>query len=269
MMIFKRLALFFLKDLRIFLSYKGSILNQLFVLLFAIYIIFSFTQIPEIKNLKLFEDMGIDLFSFLFIGLIFTDTAIRVLVSLPSMIRSYQTIGILEELFHISDNKEIEMIFLNNVYTLTLCFFRAGILYLLFFYLDGFPTVNQVFMSLIIFSLHIIAMYGIGLLCASYSLLFRQNNVLQSFFILGITFFSNAFIPNEAFSSIIQNLSVIFPSTHSIEAVRHLFSDGDLVENFYLIQTLFFESIIYVIMGITALKASIHISKKYGSINFF
>ena len=107
MMIFKRLALFFLKDLRIFLSYKGSILNQLFVLLFAIYIIFSFTQIPEIKNLKLFEDMGIDLFSFLFIGLIFTDTAIRVLVSLPSMIRSYQTIGILEELFHISDTKKL------------------------------------------------------------------------------------------------------------------------------------------------------------------
>ena len=69
MMIVKRLKLFFLKDLRIFLSYKGSILNQLFVLLFAIYLIFSFTQIPGIKSMNLLEDMNIDLFSFLFIGL--------------------------------------------------------------------------------------------------------------------------------------------------------------------------------------------------------
>lgn len=269
MMIFKRLKLFFLKDLRIFLSYKGSILNQLFVLLFAVYIIFSFTEIPEIKNLQLLEDMNIDLFSFLFIGLIFTDTAIRILITLPSMIRSYQTIGILEELFHISNNKEIEMIFLNTLYTLTLCFFRAGLLCLLFFYLDGLPSPNELLLSLVVFSLHIIAMYGIGLLCASYSLLFRQNNILQSFFILGVTFFSNAFIPNDAFSSIIGDISVIFPSTYSIEVVRHLFSDGNAVQNFNLIRTLFFESIIYVIIGITALKASIHISRKYGSVNFF
>lgn len=268
-MIFKRLKLFFLKDLRIFLSYKGSILNQLFVMLFAIYIIFSFTQIPEIKNLNLLEDMNLDLFSFLFIGLIFTDTAVRILVSIPSMVRSYQTIGILEELFHISNNKEIEMIFLNNIYTLTLCFFRAGILCLLFFYLDGFPLLNQVFVLWVIFLLHITAMYGIGLLCASYSLLFRQNNVVQTFFILGVTFFSNAFIPNDAFSSIIQNLSVIFPSTLSIEIIRLLFSDEGAVENYCLILTLFFQSVIYVIMGIYALKASIKISKKYGSLNFF
>ena len=269
MMIVKRLKLFFLKDLRIFLSYKGSILNQLFVLLFAIYLIFSFTQIPEIKSLNLLEDMNIDLFSFLFIGLIFTDTALRVLVSLPAMIRSYQTIGILEELFHISNNKEIEMIFLNTIYTLTICFIRAGILCLIFFCFDGFPTLNQVFISLIIFLLHILALYGIGLLCASYSLLFRQNNIIQTFFILGSAFFSSAFIPNEAYADVVQNLSIIFPSTSSIEAIRLLFTDGNLDNNLNLLIALFLMTVIYMIMGLLAFKASVKIAKKYGSLNFF
>ena len=82
-------------------------------MLFAVYIIFSLTRIPGIENLSFLENSSINLFSFLFIGLIFTDTAIRVLkISLPAMIRSYQTIGILEELFHISNKKKLKWYFL-------------------------------------------------------------------------------------------------------------------------------------------------------------
>ena len=265
----KKLKLFFLKDLTIFFSYKGSILNQLFILFFSAYIIFSLSQIQGIQNLDFLTNSDIDLFSFLFIGLIFTDTSIRVLVSLPAMVRSYQTIGILEELFHISQKKEIEMLFLNSTYTFVLCFFRAAILSLFFFALDGFPSMQQITTSLIIFLLHMTAMCGIGFFCASYSLLFRQNNIIQTFFILGATFFSSAFIPNEAYADFVQNLSIIFPSTSSIEAIRHLYTYGNLDNNLNLLISLFFITALYMIMGVVTFKASVHIAKKYGSLNFF
>ena len=161
------------------------------------------------------------------------------------------------------------MVFFNSIYTLVLCFFRAGALSLIFFILNGFPPPAQIYLTLIIFVLHIIAMYGIGLLCAAYSLLFRQNNILQSFFILGVTFFSSAFIPNEAYMEIIQNISIIFPSTSSIEAIRNLIGEGNIDNSYNLLTTLFLQSVLYVIMGIITFKTSIYYAKKHGSINFF
>ena len=269
MRLLKRAKLFFLKDLTIFFSYKLSIFNQLAVMALLAYILFSFSKISGINDLSFLEETGIDFFTFLFVGLVFTDTSIRILVSLPAMIRSYQTIGILEELFHTSKNKELEMVFLNNLYSLFLCIFRALFFYLLFMMFSEDAIKINILISALVFFLHMISMYGIGLICASYSMIFKNNNLIQSFFIIGTTFFSSAFVPLNVFEQFIQNLSILFPSTFSLEIFRNMLSFNSLIGNESTILSLVILSVSYLLMGAFTFKISVKLSKKYGNMNFF
>ena len=261
---------FFLKDLRIFLSYKGSIFNQLLVMLFTVYILVKFTEVFSISALELLESYEIDLFSFLMVGLIFTDTSLRIIISLPAFIRSHQTIGILEELFHISKYSELKMLFLNSTYTIFLCFLRSLIFFVLYLaFSDTILHIDKILFLVLIYLIHVICIYGIGLICASYTLLFKQNNIVQTFFILGITFFSDAFIPLSVFERFLQTLSQILPSTHSLSIVRNVISEAPNQEIFAELGNLFLITFIFVSLGCFLFKTSIKLTKKYGNMSFF
>ena len=104
------------------------------------------------------------------------------------------------------------------------------ILYLIFN--DSALNTDKILFIGLIYLLHVICVCGIGLICASYTLLFKQNNIVQTFFILGITFFSDAFIPLNVFEEFLQTLSQILPSTHSLSIVRNIISDGFNKETF-------------------------------------
>ncbi len=261
---------FFLKDLRIFLSYKGSIFNQLLVMLFAVYILLKFTEVFNVSASIIIERYEIDLFSFLMVGLIFTDTSLRIIISLPAFIRSHQTIGILEELFHISKYSELKMLFLNSTYTIFLCFLRSFIFFALYLTLsDSDLHLDKVLIIVFIYLLHVICIFGIGLICASYTLLFKQNNIVQTFFILGITFFSDAFIPLSVFEGFLQTLSQIIPSTHSLSVVRHVISEESNQGIFAELGNLFLLTFVFIFLGCYLFKISIKLTKKYGNMSFF
>jgi len=265
-----KLKYFFLKDLRIFLSYKGSIFNQLLVMFFAVYILLKFTEVFGMSALTILESYEIDLFSFLMVGLIFTDTSLRIIISLPAFIRSHQTIGILEELFHISKYSELKMLFLNSTYTIFLCFFRSFIFFVLYLALsDSVLHIDKILIIVLIYLLHVICVWGIGLICASYTLLFKQNNIVQTFFILGITFFSDAFIPLSVFESFLQTLSQMLPSTYSLNIVRNILADALNQEIFAEVGSLFLITFIFVSLGCFLFKTSIKLTKKYGNMSFF
>ena len=261
---------FFLKDLRICLSYEGSIFNQLLITLFVVYILLKFSDVYNVSASKIIESYEIDLFSFLMVGLIFTDTSLRIIISLPAFIRSHQTIGILEELFHISKYSELKMLFLNSTYTIFLCFIRSSVFFIIYLiFSDSVLNIDKILLIILIYLLQVICVCGIGLICASYTLLFKQNNIVQTFFILGITFFSDAFIPLDVFEEFLQTLSQILPSTHSLSIVRNVISGGIFQETFYELGNLFFITFIFVVLGCFLFKTSIKLTKKYGNMSFF
>ncbi len=261
---------FFLKDLRIFLSYKGSIFNQLLVMLFAVYILLKFSDVYNVSASSIIESYEIDLFSFLMVGLIFTDTALRIIISLPAFIRSHQTIGILEELFHISKYSELKMLFLNSTYTIFLCFLRSSVFFIIYLiFSDSVLNIDKILLIILIYLLQVICVCGIGLICASYTLLFKQNNIVQTFFILGFTFFSDAFIPLNVFEGFLQSLAQLLPSTHSLSIVRNVISEGMYQGIFAELGNLFLITLIFVSLGCILFKTSIKLTKKYGNMSFF
>ena len=127
----------------------------------------------------------------------------------------------------------------------------------------------NILISALVFFLHMISMYGIGLICASYSMIFKNNNLIQSFFIIGTTFFSSAFVPLNVFEQFIQNLSILFPSTFSLEIFRNMLSFNSLIGNESTILSLVILSVSYLLMGAFTFKISVKLSKKYGNMNFF
>ena len=92
----------------------------------------------------------------------------------------------------------------------------------------------------------------------------RQNSCK-----LGITFFSDAFIPLDVFEEFLQILSQTLPSTHSLSIVRNIISDGFYKETFYELGNLFFIAFIFVALGCFLFKTSIKLTKKYGNMSFF
>ena len=91
-----------------------------------------------------------------------------------------------------------------------------------------------------------------------------------SLFLLGCSIFSGIFYPLDVMPNALSNLSVLFPSTFSVELIRdRVLEDApyhDLTENFFTILLLTF---IYLGIGLKCLKISINYAKIKGTLSHF
>jgi ABC-2 type transport system permease protein len=169
---------------------------------------------------------GGDYFSFVLIGIAFTDYLSVSLGSFAGQIRSAQLQGTLEALL-VTPTSVPVILFSSTLYNFTFTSLRV-FLYLAFgVVIFGLKLhFSGIGAFLIIMGLTILAFSGIGLISAAFIVVFKQGSPIS--FIMGAAsgLLGGVFYPVTVLPSWLEPLSDLLPITHALEAMRQILLNG-------------------------------------------
>ena len=260
----------FERDLKIHLSYKLNIIGELFFSFVLVFMLFYIASVFENSKSDFLEKYNHNYFLFLLSGLMVFLFLTRVFSSIVYFVSSAQTLGYFESFF-VSKTNPIIIILASSAFPISQGYLRLLFIFIFAIIFDPnsltFLNLFQIFSILL---LSIIPFVGIGLIVTSIVIIYKRATFVSSIFLLGCAAFSGVIFPIDVLPSYLQKLSIIFPSSFSLDLVR-----GVIIEEKYLIDMLkdFFGIIVlsffYLILGIFAVQISIIKAKKNGTIGHY
>tara|TARA_B100000963_G_C22604073_1_gene661603 strand:- start:1302 stop:2117 length:816 start_codon:yes stop_codon:yes gene_type:complete len=261
---------FLRKDIKIGLSYKFNILIQILAIFFVVSIIFFSLNSTnnQISNSSSIEQ-NYEFFQVL-IGIALIDFMFSSMSVFAREVRLAQTYGTFETLM--ITNTSILTILLSS-YALT---FSRSILRILIYILLGkfifglaisFGNIPA-FLFLVIYSA--IPFIGIGLIAASFIILFKVGNIITLFTGLTSIFFSGIFFSIESLPSVFADISNNLPLTIGLDLAKEALVGGISVKQVYPgILVIFYQIALLIPTSILLVYYSLKIAKKNGSLNFY
>ena len=261
---------FFEKDIKIAFTYKFNILIQILAIIFVLSLFFFAFNNPDVTD-ESFSSSGqyYEFFKIL-IGIALIDFMFSSMSVFSREIRFAQSYGTFEALM--VTNTSILIILISS-YALT---FVRAMLRILIYILIGkiifdleFSYLDiPIFFALLIYSS--IPFIGIGLIAASFIIIFKVGNIIN--FIVGLTsiFFSGIFFSIDSLPTHIGSISNGLPLTIGLDVIQKA-----LLEGFFLNQILteltqiFYLIIVFLPSGIFLVYHSLKIAKKNGSLNHY
>ena len=262
-----KIIAFIKRDFFISLSYRFNIILRfgfLVVSLFMFYFIgktFSGTISPYL------DKYGGDYFPYVLVGLAVSSFVSIGLSSLASDIRNAQVKGTLEALM--STSTSIYTILIGNSlwsfitsFLGSISLLLAGILFI------GIKLVfTQVLITFFILFLTFIAFLSVGMLSASFIMIFKQGNPIGMIFGSSSYFLGGIFFPIEVLPEPLKIISAFLPITHSIRALRDLLlARISFVQIYPLIINLLIFIIILAPLSILFFHYSVKRAKRDGSL---
>jgi ABC-2 type transport system permease protein len=258
---------FFKRDFKIAASYRFHFVIQgfgIFLTTFSFFLLskmFSGNPVPQL------EPYGGDYFSFVLIGIALTDYLSISTNSFAAEIRSSQMVGTLESLL-VTPTSIITILLSSYAYKLFSTSFRV-VIYILVgvFLFDMFiQPVNIMALSLA-FLLTLLPFLGIGLLSASFIIVFKQGNPVSGLMTMSSALLGGVMYPTTVLPSWLKPLSMLLPITHGLEAIRQVLLNGagvSAIRNQLTILCIL--SVISLAIGTTAIYHGLRIAKKDGSL---
>lgn len=260
----------FERDLKIHFSYKLNIIGELFFSFVLVFMLFYIASVFENSKSDFLEKYNHNYFLFLLSGLMVFLFLTRVFSSIVYFVSSAQTLGYFESFF-VSKTSPVIIILASSAFPILQGYLRLLFIFIFAIIFDPnsltFLNLFQIFSILL---LSIIPFVGIGLIVTSIVIIYKRATFVSSIFLLGCAAFSGVIFPIDVLPSYLQKLSIIFPSSFSLDLVR-----GVIIEEKYLIDMLkdFFGIIVlsffYLILGIFAVQISIIKAKKNGTIGHY
>jgi ABC-2 type transport system permease protein len=213
---------FIKKDILVTLSYRFKLVlgvgGILATLLFFYFIgkTFSGAISPYL------EEYGNDYFSYVLVGIATSNFVTLGLSALANQIRSAQVEGTLEYL--LATPTSIYTILIGNtLWSFISAFFTAAaILFLGAVFLHFRVSLNAAFVSLLILLLTFLAFLVVGMLSASFVIIFKRGNPIE--YLLGWSsfFLGSVIFPVEVLPRLFQIAAQFLPITHAVQALRKL-----------------------------------------------
>lgn len=217
-----KLFAFIKKDLYITISYRFKIVLQFGSMVIYLCMFYFIGEIFSGAVSPYLENYGGNYFSYALVGLSVSSFVIVGLDSLSDEIRSAQLEGTLEAL--LSTPTSIYIILIGNSLW---SFFEAllGTIILLTFGVIFFGlkvSAVQIFAVLLVLSLTLLAFLSIGMLSASFIMIFKQGNPIEMIFGTLSYFLGGIVFPVEVLPLPFQYLAELLPITHAVKALREL-----------------------------------------------
>ncbi len=220
-----RHALSFLRrDIQIDLSYPLRLPAQFVTLGITTLLFFFMGKIIHPQE-QLLQPYGGDYFAFVLLGLSLTDVLLVIVTSMGDEIRKGQTLGTIEALL-ITPVPPSAVLLYSSLYPFAFSCLRA------FLYL-GFGTLLGVIFHwqhfgviVILILLTLLSFLGIGLVSATFVLLFKQNSPVSWGIGAMASLFGGVMYPTEVLPAWLQWISQLLPITHSLRALRKLMLSG-------------------------------------------
>lgn len=210
---------------------------------------------------------GGDYFSFVLIGIAFTDYLSVSLSSFAGEIRNAQVMGTLEALL-VTPTSVPAILFSSSLYNFSFTSVRILIYILFGIFIFGMKLhITSLFAAVVIMALTILSFIGLGLLSAVFIVVFKQGSPLN--YLIGITsgLLGGILYPVSVLPAWLQPYAYLLPITHALEAVRQILLNGATFEMVYdkvLILSLF--AAILLPLGLTAFGYGLRVAKKEGSL---
>jgi ABC-2 type transport system permease protein len=257
---------FIKKDFLEATSYKLSFLMQIASIFFSLAIFFFLSKIFGQVISKHLERYGGDFFSFVLIGLAFTNYYSLGLTSFSSTIRDAQLKGTLEAL--LVTPTALPLIILGSSLWAFLFATLRVVLYLVIgaFFFKAELMSNYLLASLVLL-LTVMVFCAIGVLSASFIMVFKRGDPIYWIFGSASAIIGGIYFPIFVLPPFLQKCAALLPITHALEAMRLLLLRGYTLEAVWpQIRVLIAFLMILMPLSILTFTFAVKIAKREGSL---
>lgn len=265
--IFTKPIAFFKRDFKIALSYRLQYATQGFSIILTAFSFFLLSEMFSGNQISKLEPYGGDYFSFVLIGIALTDYFVISTNSFATEIRSSQIAGTLESLL-VTPTSILTILLSSYAYKLLSTCFRLFfyILVGVFFFNMHLQLPNVLALS-IAFLLTLLPFFGLGLVSASFIIVFKQGNPIGGLMAMSSGLLGGVMYPVTVLPEWLKPFSAILPITHGLEAIRQVLLNGAgivAIRNQLLILSIL--SILSLATGVFSIYYGLKIAKKEGSL---
>ena len=265
--VLKKPTAFLKRDFIIATSYRLNFVLQLGSIFISTLMFFFLSRLVGEGIAGHLEPYGGNYFSFVIIGVAFTDYLSVSLSSFAGQIRSAQMQGTLEALL-VTPTSVSTILFSSSLYNFFFTSLRV-FLYLaigvIFFGLNLHITSLLAFFVIMI--LTILAFSGIGLISAGFIIVFKQGSPITFLVTTASGLLGGVLYPVAVLPSWLEPFAYLLPITHALEAMRQILLNGATLAAVYdkaLILALF--TVLLLPLGLAAFGYGLKIARKEGSL---
>jgi len=228
---FRRALSFVERDFKLQVSYRLSFFLQFFGILFTVAsfyfvaLLFGEAAVPHLQA------YGGDYFSFVLVGIAFMRYQGVAMSTFTNTIRSGQMMGTLEAML-VTPTSLATILVSSSLWSFAFTSFHVLVYLLLGVLLFGVDMGNaNVLAAVIIQVLTILAFSGIGILSASFTMVFKRGDPIN--FLMGSvsTLLGGVLYPVTVLPALLQPISYLLPLTYSLRAMRRAILLGDSVQS--------------------------------------
>jgi len=262
-----KILAFLKRDFWISISYKLPFLIQIIGIIFSLFIFYYVSKLVGSGQNNILDRYGGSYFSFLLIGIAFSDFFLTSINSFAEEIRKGQLFGTLEAIL-VTPLSVPKILIYSSCYNYIFSSFRF-MLYFLFgkiFFDLTFSSINF-FLVVIVFMLSLFSFWGIGMISATFVIIFKQSSPLKWLLGSSTGLLGGIFYPSDILPTYLQCFSNLLPITHSIEALRLiLFKGADFYDIKSQVIVLSVFAVLLFSLGLYTFKIGLKIAKKNGSL---
>ena len=258
---------FFKRDFKIAISYRLQYATQGFSIILTAFSFFLLSKMFAGNQISQLEPYGGDYFSFVLIGIALTDYFVISTNSFATEIRSSQIAGTLESLL-VTPTSILTILLSSYAYKLLSTCFRLFFYILVgVFFFNMHLQLPNVFALSIAFLLTLLPFFGLGLVSASFIIVFKQGNPIGGLMAMSSGLLGGVMYPVTVLPEWLKPFSAILPITHGLEAIRQVLLNGAgivAIRNQLLILSIL--SILSLAIGVFSIYYGLKIAKKEGSL---
>ena len=258
---------FLKRDFLIAVSYKFPFFIQFIGIFFSMFIFFFVSKLVGSGQNNLLAKYSGNYFSFLLVGIAFSDFFLNSINSFSEEIRKGQLFGTLEALLTapISITRIV-------IYSSVFNYLFSGMRFFLYFlfgklFFDvSFGNINISCLAAVLI-LSLLSFWGIGMISATFVIIFKQGSPIKWLLGPATGLLGGIFYPLEVLPESLRHLAYLLPITHSVEAIRLLlFKNADFYDISFNIISLTLLSVLLFPLGIYLFKLGLNIAKRQGSL---
>ena len=225
-MICQKAWVFIKRDFTLATSYKFSFFLQIFGIFFSVLTFYFIARMFGDAAVPYLEPYGGDYFSFVLIGIAFSNYLWAGLGSFSGSIRNEQMMGTLEAML-VTPTRISLIITASALWNFIFTSFKVLIYLLMGVFLFGVDMGNaNLFATLIILVLTILCFSSLGIISASFIMVLKQGDPVNWVFNTMSGLLGGVFYPITVLPSWLQNFSHVLPITYSLRAMRHALLQG-------------------------------------------
>lgn len=220
------LMAFLWRDFRVAWSYRATFFFQAGSLVFSLVSLRFVSDLIGQSSPRGLAEYGGDYFSFVSLGLGVSLLAYPVTKSFAQAVRAAQVTGTFEAMLT-TRTPASAVVFYSGLYPIVVaCVQLAAMWVIAAFALGAQFHVADLPLLLLVLTMTLAVLAGIGLCSAAFAIAFKQNEPLTNAFLAGSMLVSGIMYPTSVLPGWLERIAPLLPLTHALELTRALFLEG-------------------------------------------